>query len=180
MSNAILSWLRPKGPSTGATGTPVTFGSARNAAPVSILWSRFLPTPTPSQWQDILTADGLSNIFETLNSVPGVSIPRTPITLGARVLPALRRTARSGVRACCHRSSHYRRPAIAGRASDPSIALSERIGSHGPIVSAMGFPSSVGVAKAPAAWRCSPRCAMPRARLCGGRYVPARIVLVYK
>jgi hypothetical protein len=83
VSNAILSWLRPKGPSTGATGTPVTFGSARNAAPVSILWSRFLPTP--SQWQDILTADGLSNIFETLNSIPGVSIPRTPITLGARV-----------------------------------------------------------------------------------------------
>ena len=25
------------------------FGSARNAAPVSILWSRFLPTPTRSQ-----------------------------------------------------------------------------------------------------------------------------------
>src|SRR5262249_29631831 len=32
--NAILSWLRPCGPSIGATTTHVTFGIARNAAPV--------------------------------------------------------------------------------------------------------------------------------------------------
>ena len=42
MFNAVLTWLRRCGPSIGATTTPVTFGIARNAAPVFRPWSPFV------------------------------------------------------------------------------------------------------------------------------------------
>jgi hypothetical protein len=46
--SAVLTWLRLCGPSIGATTTRVTFGIARNAAPVFRPWSPFLTIPTLS------------------------------------------------------------------------------------------------------------------------------------
>jgi hypothetical protein len=47
--NAVLTWLRLCGPSIGATTTLVTFGIARNAAPVFRPWSPFLTIPPLSR-----------------------------------------------------------------------------------------------------------------------------------
>ena len=49
-----LSSLRPCGPSIGATSTLVTFGIARNAAPVFRPWSPFLTIPTLSRCAAII------------------------------------------------------------------------------------------------------------------------------
>jgi hypothetical protein len=52
--NAVLTWLRLCGPSIGATTTRVTFGIARNAAPVFRPWSPFLTIPTLSRCATII------------------------------------------------------------------------------------------------------------------------------
>jgi hypothetical protein len=43
-----VTWLRLCGPSIGATSALVTFGFARNAAPVFRLWFLFLLPETPN------------------------------------------------------------------------------------------------------------------------------------
>jgi hypothetical protein len=52
--SAVLTWLRLCDPSTGATTTRVTFGIARNAAPVFPPWSPFLTIPTLSHCAAII------------------------------------------------------------------------------------------------------------------------------
>jgi hypothetical protein len=52
--NAVLTWLRLCAPSIGATTARVTFGIARNAAPVFRPWSLFLTTSTLSRCAAII------------------------------------------------------------------------------------------------------------------------------
>ena len=50
----MRSWLRLCGPSIGATSTLVTFGIARNAAPVFRPWSPFLTITILSRYAVIV------------------------------------------------------------------------------------------------------------------------------
>ena len=66
--NAILSWLRLCGPSIGATSRRVTFGIARNAAPVFRPSSPFLTIPTMSHCAAIVS--GFAQQLRELGDIP--------------------------------------------------------------------------------------------------------------